>query len=171
MKKLIGIIGKAGTGKDTAFKIMFWNATGKVTVQRRAFADPVKEYAKQYFPSLVDLDRKDPVTRSVLQGLGHMFREKVDYNYWINQTLSELPEDAIVVLTDVRYENEALAVKSKGGILLKLEGNTSLRGENSQHPSETSLDNFNDYDFLIENKGSLQDFEKEVIKWMNTQLL
>lgn len=163
---LIGISGKAGTGKDTAFKIISKHVD-KPTV-RRAFADPVKEYAEKYFSTVVDVYKKDRTTRAILQGIGHMVRERIDGDYWINQTLSHLPKDAIVVVTDVRYLNEALAVKKCGGLLLRLNGNTRLSGATAYHPSETQLDDFNQFDHIINNVGSLDDFEKELLEWIQS---
>lgn len=53
------------------------------------------------------------------------------------------------IITDVRFPNEAEAIKQRGGILIKME-----RGlHTGEHPSETALDNYQGWDWVIINKN------------------
>jgi hypothetical protein len=52
------------------------------------------------------------------------------------------------IITDVRFENEAKAIKEKKGIILRVE-RPGVKPVNS-HPSETSLDSWN-FDYKIQN--------------------
>ena len=74
------------------------------------------------------------------------------------------------IITDTRFPNEAKAVKDHGGILIRI-NRTSIYSVTSdffhgvmgveKHPSETALDNYKDWDYVIDNDGSLEDlFEK-----------
>ena len=67
-------------------------------------------------------------------------------------------------ITDVRFPNEVKAIEDRGGIIIQIERN--FFGENNDisivefedeklHESETSLDDYNDFDYIIENNGSL----------------
>lgn len=83
------------------------------------------------------------------------------------------------LITDVRFPNEASAIKEKGGIVIRVNRTkqpvvkgdevtiTVTKGdlpEVALHPSETSLDKW-DFDEVIENDGSLEELE-EKIKWI-----
>lgn len=59
-------------------------------------------------------------------------------------------------ITDVRFLNEAQAIKDRGGKIIRI-----IRGESSdQHQSELEME-FIEPDFTIENKGSLKEFIKK----------
>ena len=71
------------------------------------------------------------------------------------------------IITDVRFPNEAKIIKDKGGIVIRVNrplerlGNSKLpklkHTSISQHPSETALDNYKNFDHIIENNGSIED--------------
>ena len=63
------------------------------------------------------------------------------------------------IITDVRYPNEAKAIKEKGGITLRVNRKTN---NTSSHESETALDNYQDWDYVIDNNGSIEDLIKKV---------
>lgn len=65
------------------------------------------------------------------------------------------------IITDVRFPNEAQAIKDKGGVVVRIERqkHTGL-GEfpmplQKLHPSETSLDDWK-FDYVINNNGTLE---------------
>lgn len=61
------------------------------------------------------------------------------------------------LITDCRFPNEADAVKRRGGIIIRVNrSNQDLEGL-TVHPSETSLDDYKDFDFIINNNGSEED--------------
>jgi len=63
------------------------------------------------------------------------------------------------IITDVRFPNEAIAVKNRRGIMIRI-NRPGL--EESNHPSETALDSYSDFDHIIENNGSMEDLEQKV---------
>lgn len=65
------------------------------------------------------------------------------------------------VITDVRFPNEAQAIKDKGGILIRL--NRGL-GDTGNHASETALDNYDGFDVVIANNGTIDDLIKKLVK-------
>lgn len=104
--------------------------------------------------------------REALQFFGTKFRNEYGENFWVNLLLNSLPstsKEEIILITDVRYLNEAEAIKSRGGILIRVNRphNESPK-DISNHPSETGLDNYNNFDYIIENDGSLEDLEGKV---------
>jgi hypothetical protein len=70
------------------------------------------------------------------------------------------------IITDVRFPNEYDAVKSKGGIIIRVNRpgfGTSMVALANAHPSETALDG-HDFDHVIENNGDLDSLREKVIK-------
>lgn len=61
------------------------------------------------------------------------------------------------IVPDVRFPNEAKAIKEHGGILLRVNRDT---GYNDTHASEIALDNYSEFDYVIDNC----DLEGTIIK-------
>lgn len=101
--------------------------------------------------------------RKMLQLLGtEAGRMVIHPNIWVNALFSDYQNDVNWVVTDVRFPNEADAIKAKGGKLIRLVRNsdTPMTDEElaiAQHPSETSLDDYQGFDALIENDGTYLD--------------
>lgn len=180
--KNIALIGKIGSGKDTAAAQLI-NGHG---YSRVAFADPLKAMvveadpivyyeATGYNPVPVHLSdvlrrmsfeaakRAYPEVRRSLQRIGQGVR-KIDPDYWVN--LAMKPIDIFlsvgmpVVVTDVRYLNEAEALEPHF-ITVRV---VSDRQDNSgTHESETALDNYRT-DYVIMNNGSTAELFCEISK-------
>jgi len=115
--------------------------------------------------------------RDFLQKLGtEAIRDNVHKNAWVNALFAEYngtaldpsdfwPEDGTTprksqnwLITDTRFPNEAQAVLDRGGKLIRVVRNT----ETGNHPSETALDDWGKWDFIIENNGTLDDLREKV---------
>jgi len=135
----IALTGRMGTGKSTLAEFLK-NSFG---FQRRSFAAKLKEMAREMF----DMKSKD---RVLLQTLGSKLRE-VQSDVWAKYVIDEINETAPlrVVIDDMRYLNEATALKENG---FKLVGLYALKEsilkrrpvgftpETARHPSETETD-------------------------------
>lgn len=66
------------------------------------------------------------------------------------------------IITDCRFPNEAEAIKSRNGILIRIE-RPSLN-HLSNHESETALDSYKKFDHTIINDGNLEDLFNKVKK-------
>tara|TARA_R110001606_G_scaffold19453_1_gene71318 strand:- start:2634 stop:3476 length:843 start_codon:yes stop_codon:yes gene_type:complete len=66
------------------------------------------------------------------------------------------------IITDVRFPNEAQAIKDKGGIVIRVE-RPQLIERDFEHPSETALDDYK-FDEVIENNGSIEELIEKVKK-------
>lgn len=133
MSRLIGIAGKAGTGKDTAGAHMV-KCHG---FSQYAFADPIRAMlaALGAFPAsdLIDRDSKEQVIgwlgkspRQMAQTLGTEWgRELVHPELWV--LMAQRRWDAArasgddLVITDVRFENEVSWLKQQGGKVVAIE--------------------------------------------------
>lgn len=151
---LVGLIGFKQVGKSTAAAYL-QNQYGFV---RHNFKDALIAEMKERFPDLLEelssvyamnvdslFIEKPPAMRALMQNFGTNVR-RVDFDcYWTDQWASGLPRSqGNVVVDDVRFKNEAAAVKDCGGVLIRL-----VRpdvGTGGQHVSETEqLDIVADY--------------------------
>ena len=121
-----------------------------------------------------------------------LLRNKLHENVWVNAIMSKyksktyttFPENAPIrgipteedevkygkiiteypnwIITDVRFPNEAQAIKDRGGFIIRVNrnwGNTDNLF--NQHPSETALDNAT-FDYTIDNNGSIEELIEKV---------
>lgn len=95
------------------------------------------------------------------QYLGNdFFREKIHKDFFVQRYAKKetLSYKSFIITPDMRYMNELLFIKNKGGFLIKIEGDDRRKKSrrNKNHISETELDGFKNYDFVIQNNGTLQ---------------
>lgn len=172
----IGLIGYAGSGKDTVADHLVRHGFARV-----AFADPVRDVLLSINP-LVTRDglrireavaaqgwdtakRQFPEVRELLQGLGEGVRTALGESVWVEHALRRL--DALrgpVVVTDVRYHNEAHALRSRGFTLVWVR--RPGVGPANSHASETGIP-VERADVVLTNDGSIQELREAV----DTQLL
>ena len=159
--KLIGIVGKAMSGKDTIGKHLIDN----YNFNRRAFADPLKTMCMKHF-DLTHTEcyvKKTENSRFLLQHVGCMMRDEVDDDYWLNKLFENVPESELVVVTDVRFKNEANRILYENGQLWKVVRDNNPEIETgADHASEVDLDDFDDYHHIIENNSTIEDLFKKV---------
>lgn len=157
---LIGISGKKRVGKDTTVNfIKEYYANKNINCKSYAFADDVKKITSKFFNvNLNELNgNKNTVlnyemtARQMLQFIGDCGR-KVDENFWVNRLLDidyiknhnnyKYP----IIISDVRYKNEADLIKKLGGILIRIERDIP---NNDTHISECNLDDYSKFDYNI----------------------
>lgn len=136
-----------------------------------------KGKVSQYYPSEEDAANDLPVVDAAIQGtrlesevltprlilqlLGtEGGREVIHPNIWVNSTLNGLKETDHVIVTDTRFPNEVTGIKQRGGIVVRVIRPDKL--SSSTHISETSLNNYTDWDYVIINNNTLEDLETKV---------
>ena len=121
-------------------------------------------------PENLQEDKTD-LTRLMLQIYGtEIFRNRVDGDYWVKKCVDSvnLSKSDFVMITDVRYPNEVEAfldwAKDRSGmrrvVLVRVERPGYVRDENDpahKHPSESALDEFPCWDYVVDNVGTLED--------------
>ena len=74
--------------------------------------------------------------------------------------------DTDYVITDVRFPNEAEAVKSWGGSVYKIDRAkiNNLSGQEKMHASEVAMDSYSNWDGVIENNSTIEDFYNKAVE-------
>ena len=104
--------------------------------------------------------------RDLLQKLGtEALRDNLHPDVWVNALFSD-PGFAAEkwLVTDVRFVNEAEAIKERGGILMRVKRDL----ETGSHASETQLDKYK-FDVVIKNNGNLEELVESVRKFCKKQ--
>lgn len=171
--RLIGIAGKAGSGKDTAGDYL--QSSGAYS--KLAFADPIRRGVSAIFDlhrtqmehpekehGLPEIGRSP---RQLMQTLGTEWgRNLVHPDLWIILARAAIHADWVrhmnVVVTDVRFENEADMVRKMGGVIWHI--HRSGAGTPHAHISENGVQFHTGCDIVISNNGSLQDLHNVIDK-------
>lgn len=200
---IIGITGKAQSGKDTACRIVQLINTvdydcaclegeGEKYIldnvdsilpmtcmwEKHAFADKLKECAstilgvprfmfesgefKESFTSLPLSNKEgEPMTnREFLQYFGTEVGRSIDKDLWIKALMYSYGRDkeSHWIIPDVRFPNEADAIRNAGGVLWKIEREGSGAGN---HISEKLIDDIM-VDIIIENNLDMKYYIKAI---------
>lgn len=183
---IVGVAGPIGAGKD----VIASHLIKKYCFTRIAFADQLKQDVLTRFartlralwtlnaqpgePTSDDLWAmvylsKPPGVRELLQEYGSEVRRQDDPDYWVKRWKRAAREKrAFVVAPDVRFVNEAQAIKSQHGLLLKVERPGK---EEVGHASETGLRDWTDWDKVFQNVGTIQQLTTEVDLWWRREVV
>ena len=101
--------------------------------------------------------------RRILQWWGTEYRRAQDHDYWTKAWEKKLQDYDLttthILVDDVRFVNELNIIKKQGGTFIKIE-RPGFNGANN-HSSENSLDHYNDWNLVIQNDGSLEQFKQQ----------
>lgn len=208
---IIGISGRAGSGKDTTAHLMqylfsefsnvkeecycsfkkFKDTYGRFNEyntfggfcysewEQKAFSDKLKEIASiltgiglQKFHDQVFKKEMLPApwnmtARELLQKLGtDMMRKELGDDVWVNALFADYIQnndfepDSKWIITDVRFPNEAKAIKDRGGIMICVETGREDDGDDL-HISERAM-YFYQYDYILDNSGTIEQLQEKV---------
>lgn len=161
--KAILISGKAQHGKDTFadyFRMIAESHNKKCLTIR--YGDMLKFVAKQYYNWNGE---KDFAGRTLLQMLGTNIVRKNNENAWINCVMEIVmglkTEFDYVLIPDARFENEIenwkdINIPSISVRVNRYDSNlepfdNKLSKEQKEHISETALDNYDKFDYVVKN--------------------
>ena len=180
---LVGLMATKGSGKSTAANHMVKN----YDFIEASMAEPLKKACQELFlftdeqvfgtqqqKETPDLRWFGCTPRSALQYVGtDLLRENMEkimpglqknifthrFKLWYEQELAKNPNLRVVV-SDIRFQNEADFIHSLGGVVVKI--NRPSETTSDVHSSEVELQNIKSYDLLIENKSTLEDFHDQL---------
>lgn len=153
---IIGLTGKKQNGKSTAAQYI----AEKYGFVRLNFKDALVAEIKAGFPNVLEaiiemmersaydgmnpwtVDRlfrdKPPVFRALMQNFGTEVRRVDNMDYWVVKWMKEAAKHQNIVVDDVRFLNEAQAVRDMGGIVIRISRADYPNADT--HVSETEMD-------------------------------
>lgn len=178
-RRIVGIIGYAGVGKDTAAAYI----ANKYGYSQRAFADKLRETALllgdtvivgrapwpyfwrpiTYTEAVTSMGyetakRTYPEVRKYLVKMGHGLRRVLGDSLWLDQVLGAKEDPTKIVISDVRYQNEADAILAQGGFLIYLE----RLGVGPANATEAATTPFHCAHATILNSGTKEDLYESI---------
>lgn len=171
--KIIILCGKAQSGKNKVANIIENNLKNKKIITI-SYASYLKEYAKNIL-GWNGLEETKP--RTFLQEIGD-YVKTIDNKFLINRLLQDIEVYKnyfdVIIISDARFIEEINCIKEKYSnitVINIIGRENKLKEKEKNHITEIALDNYDLYDFKIENKKSIEKLEKkvkniiEVIKW------
>ena len=172
--RLIGLTGYAGTGKDTVRLIL----EGQYDLDGMAFADAMRDMLSALLACVgadeswmterhlkeVDIPQLGASYRKLAQLLGTEWGRSIDPDFWVRIAAAKVKlcahyNDAGVVISDVRFPNEAAWIRSQGGVIWRVirPGTAPVRAHDSEDLIATLQ-----HDYVIDNRCTIDDLEVAV---------
>lgn len=146
---IIGLSGNYSSGKSTAAAYI----TSTRGYPEHSFAAALYDLL-WYTCDQIGIPREKD--REFLQTIGQWARKKTNSRAWINALERKLAATTdTVIISDVRYPNEAEWIKSKGGIIIRINRDIPRDPQVMAHESETALADYTGFDYIIENNDDL----------------
>ena len=169
MEKLYVFAGKAKTGKDTAASVTekYYQDNGKLVIRYSCTV-----YLKKYIKEIYNWDgNEETKPREILQSLGEEIKDKYP-NFFIDRMKEDIKflskHCDILIITGIRLVPELNYLKEEpNSILIKI-GKSNLDNKltekQKQDITETDVDKFKNYDFVIQNDLDINELNKKIIK-------
>ena len=161
MKKIIGFCGKAHSGKSHAANIIKSEYPNAEII---SFGDAVRDMLKAIVDvdSIYESETKEEIIpelgvslRKLMQTLGTEWgRNSVSDSLWVDIFMMKVnnSKSDIIIVPDVRFQNEYNAIINNGGIIINLKtGNDFKDIDLSSHVSESFIPENNDKTFNVIN--------------------
>lgn len=110
------------------------------------------------------IDVEFKTIRHMLQYIGTEVLRSHDPDFHVKKTLKRI-DDKNYCLDDTRFENELNILKTAPNTIAIRVNRSSLKSID-EHVSEKALDNYKDWDYVIDNNGTLEDLRlkaKEIV--------
>ncbi len=172
-KKIILLSGKSGVGKDTLANILI-SKLNHNKAKRIAFADVPKELCANilnvdvsYFHDRKIKDSFIPnmklTYREFLINLAEGIRKSFGNDFWAKMCLEKetnVKDIEYYIVSDLRLLDELHKVYEFCNInnfdCVSIRINNSLLKSESEHITEVNLDNYPDWDFIVDNSSTIQ---------------
>lgn len=159
---LIGLGHGSRVGKDTCAAILV-REHGFAQV---AFADPLRDFVLRINPEVADIVEEVgweqgkefyPIVRQTLIDVANAARDVISPDVWLRPALEDLKPKTVI--TDMRYPNEAVAIKGLGGFAVKV---TRPGVEPLPNIADQALADFDEWDAVISNDGTFLDLQYQL---------
>jgi hypothetical protein len=160
LPQFVGLSGYARSGKDTVAAFL----VAEYGYRQIAFADRLRAFVVALYPSVAEIlndaggdwekAKEDHEVRRMLQGVGLAARTYVDQDVWVAAAFGSVSEDERIVVSDMRFINEADAITARGGTLFRIERPGTKPINN--HVSETALDRYDGFHAVLVNDSTIE---------------
>lgn len=179
---LVSLTGEAESGKDTFYGLLSAELyLHYVQVYSIAFATKMKESLsmitciplEHFYRAKNDkIDKYNMTIRELMQRYSDVTKELLGEDLYIKCAEHELNsikeyKDTVVIFTDSRHKAELNWLNSKGAIMVRI---NDSRVKKMNHRSETEMDEFNKWDWIIENDGTISDLREKAKIFINKKL-
>ena len=164
---IIILAGKIKSGKDTIAN-MIKEKTEKEN--KKAIIIQFSSYIKEYAKKILDWDgREETKPRKFLQDLGQDVRENINKLFFINRVIDDIKVYSkyvdTIIISDTRLPDEIDYIKksypsSIAINVIRNDNGLTLPNSEKEHYTEIALNDYKNYDFIIDNNGSLEDLDK-----------
>ena len=153
LPRIVGLCGRKGSGKDTAAAVLVSRgyenvkfAGGLKTMLRSLLA--YQGYEDAVIDEMIEGDLKETPTdtlgghdpRYAMQTLGSEWgRQLMGEDFWVRTAVSRMNSFDRVVVTDVRFPNEAEAIQRLGGVIVGVTADW-IKPQEGEHESEAKID-------------------------------
>ena len=155
--------GKAGSGKsfiaDKMKCVLEFRGLKCISI---AYAS----YLKNYIMNITDWDgSEERKPREFLQELGvDLIKNRINSSMLIDRIVDDISVYSyffdVIIVSDARFIDEIEVIRDKFSrvcVINVVGGSNNLSDREKSHITETALDNYNDYDFVIYNDDFLDD--------------
>ncbi len=159
----IAFLGQMRAGKDTAAEMCIARYGGEIM----KFAQPLYDiqdyiYRRTHQPQ----GKKD---RLLLQWLGTEWGRTINPDLWVSILTEDLKtKTGNLYITDCRFKNEVQALRDNGFKLFRVERPDEERikagASLMTHASERDLDDFDDYDAVLNNSTDYWDLDAQIVE-------
>ena len=179
LKRVIGIAGRAGSGKSTMARLVRWQfgqsdlvkfaaplkaATRGLLIHQGFTADEATRAIEGDLKRLPDERLGGLTPTQIMQAIGNGVRDDLDSDVWVRMARQRVAVSPapVIIIDDVRYANEAAAVRQMGGRVVMITGREDA-SVSTGHASERF-----DFepDLTFHNTGSVLDMER----WITAHL-
>lgn len=142
--------------KEGILPLVYWNRENKKgkVISEKQWQHLDAESRKEY-----NISRKFS-GRELMQYIGtDLFRDKLSPDVWVNALFNSLSLEDKILISDVRFKNEAERIKEHNGIIINIKRDVPELA----HKSENDLKGWK-FDYTINNKNEIPDLIKIVYK-------
>jgi hypothetical protein len=167
---LVGIAGPARAGKNEAAKALIYSNYDFVEY---SFAAPMRQFMISILGlsglEELDLIKENPhpllggkTPRFAMQTLGTEWgRKMLSDSLWVDICINKALKMQHAVISDLRFDNEALAIVNNGGFIIRV-NRPGIKIAESSHSSEAGIDD-KYVSYEVVNDGSLQEYHSKII--------
>jgi len=167
---VIGLGHRSGVGKDVAAGaladaynariVSFGDAIYDVVEDLVPFLDAPLRHAIQE-QGLMHAKRSDHRIVDLMVSVANIMRSRLGPDVWLEPVIDRIVlEEGNYIIPDVRYPNEALAIRNLGGLLVRIDRPDAPILHTA---ADDALEEFTLWDAVVVNDGSIADLRQRVV--------